>query len=173
VWSAKISDDAAKAVSASADFTVYRVLSLSSLSFRKLWDTYTGETLQTFAHEHMVRSADISSSQTLVASGGQEKRVRVFEVEHPKSFSDIGTHQGVVKSVVWNRTDLSDRTIVTSGDDKRVIWWDTRSPNPLTEYATKEMITSLELSVDRRFITLTAGKSILIFDTRTYQCPVF
>jgi len=147
------------------------ISSLSSLIFRKLWDTYTGETLQTFPHEHMVRSADISSSQKLIASGGQEKRVRVFEVERPKSFSDIGTHQGVVKSVVWNRNDLSDRTIVTSGDDKKVVWWDTRSPSPLTEYATKEMITSLELSMDRQFITVTAGKSILVFDAATYLPP--
>lgn len=134
----------------------------------KLWDTYTGVTLHTLPHDHIVRTVDISSSQNLIATGGQEKRLRLFDLQNGCKSRDIGRHEGAIKSVVWDRNDTSDNTIITSGDDKRLIWWDVRSPSPLAEYMADDMITSMEQSLDHRVITVTGGKTVLIFDAVTY-----
>jgi serine-threonine kinase receptor-associated protein len=172
VWSAKVSNDAGKAVSASADFTAwaYPFLSFSIAYFlSKLWDTYTGEALETLPHEHIVRSVDISSSQTIIATGGNEKKLRTFDLAHACKSRDVGHHDGIIKSVVWGRSDSSDTTIVTSGDDKKVIWWDTRSPVAVAEFTTDDMITSMEQSVDANIITVTAGKTVRVFDSTSYK----
>lgn len=130
----------------------------------KVWDTYTGVTLQTFPHEHIVRTVDISSSQNLIATGGQEKRLRLFDITNGCKSRDVGRHEGTIKSVVWDRNDAGDNTIVTSGDDKKVVWWDIRSPSPSAEYTTEDMITSMEQSIDHNVITVTGGKTVVIFD---------
>jgi serine-threonine kinase receptor-associated protein len=135
---------------------------------RKLWDTYTGEALETLAHEHIVRSVDISSSQNLIATGGHEKRLRLFDIQQISKPRDIGRHDGTIKSVVWDHKDAGDYTIITSGDDKKVAWWDTRSVAPSTEHKTEDSITSMEQSIDYNVITVTAGRTVLIFDSATY-----
>lgn len=129
----------------------------------KFWDTYTGEALQTLAHEHIVRSVDISTSQNLIATGGHEKRLRIFDLLNGCQPTDIGRHESTIKSVVWDRMDPSDNTIITSGDDKKVIWWDVRSSAPVTEFKTDDMITSMEQ--DRGVITITEGKMLHVFDS--------
>lgn len=63
---------------------------------------------------------------------------------------------------------MSDNTIITSGDDRRLIWWDVRSPSPLAEYMADDMITSMEQSLDHKVITVTGGQTVLIFDAVTY-----
>ena len=133
----------------------------------KVWDTYTGETLQTFSHGHIVRSADISASQSLVATGGAEKLVRVYDLEHDKTPLEIGSHNGTIKSVVWDRSCTGEKTIVTSGDDKTIIWWDGRSPKASATFTADEMITSMEQSIDRKNLVVTAGRSVLVFNAST------
>lgn len=160
-------------MSASADFTVYAQCATCVDCFflangRKLWDTYTGETLETLAHEHIVRTVDISSSQSLIATGGHEKRLRLFDLQHPSKPRDVGRHDGTIKSVVWDHKDLGNNTIVTSGDDKKIVWWDTRSVASSSEYKTDDSITSMEQSIDYNVVTVTAGRTVFIFDSATY-----
>ena len=147
---------------------------LSSLNsivsdYSKLWDTYTGETIETLPHEHIVRSVDISSSQKFIATGGHEKILRTFDLEHACKSCNVGHHDGIIKSVVWDRSDPSDNTIITSGDDKKVMWWDTRSPVASAQFTTDDMITSMEQSVDCNIITVTAGKTVRVFESRSYN----
>ena len=51
VWSSKLSLDASRAVTGSADFTA------------KIWDCNSGEALHTFSHGHIVRSVALSPQQ--------------------------------------------------------------------------------------------------------------
>ena len=134
----------------------------------KVWDTYTGDTLQTLSHDHIVRSSDISISQSLIATGGSEKILRVYDVNHGQTPTTVGSHTSTIKSVVWDRYGRNDKTIITSGDDKKIVWWDIRSNQPSSSYATEEMISSMEQTIDRKYITVTAGKTLLVFDSATY-----
>lgn len=113
----------------------------------------------------------MSYSQKFLATGGHEKRIRLFDLEDPTQSRDIGRHDGTIKSVVWDRSDLGDNIIVSSGDDKKVVWWDIRSPAPASEYTVGDAITSMEQNIDHSSITVTGGKTILIFDSISYFHP--
>jgi serine-threonine kinase receptor-associated protein len=73
---------------------------------------------------------------------------------------------------VFDRNDQGDTILISSGDDKKVIWWDTRSPNPVAEYTADDMITSMEQSIDHSVVSVTAGKKVFIFDSLRYFPPV-
>lgn len=87
---------------------------------RKIWDTYTGNPLHSFPHNHIVRSVALSPSGSHLLTGGQEKKVRVFDLGRPETepeflhdMSGPLSHDGVVKSVVW----VGEQTGVTAGED--------------------------------------------------------
>jgi len=155
VWSAKLSKDASKAVTASADFTA------------KLWDTYTGDVLHSFTHGHIVRSADISEDSTRIVSGGQEKKLRVFDLSKPEEpVVEVEAHEATIKSVIW---DGERNVVLSAGDDKEIRAWDVRGFSQINSYKTEQPITSMELSLDGKYITCTAGKTVYFIDASTYQ----
>ena len=99
---------------------LYAAAELSLVTLSKIWDTYTGECLQSFPHNHIVRSVAISPSASHLLTGGQEKKVRMFDLSRPDAEPDLLldganglSHDGTVKSVVW----VGDHTGVTAGED--------------------------------------------------------
>lgn len=88
--------------------------------YRKFWDTYSGRPLHSFPHNHIVRSVALSPTSSHLLTGGQEKKVRIFDLNRPDAEPDFLTepgnalsHEGTVKSVVW----VGDYTGVTAGED--------------------------------------------------------
>lgn len=88
----------------------------------KIWDTYSGQSLHSFPHNHIVRSVAISPSHLL--TGGQEKKVRIFDIGKPDAEPDILSeggglsHDGTIKSVVW----YDENTGVSGGEDRIIKW---------------------------------------------------
>jgi hypothetical protein len=90
----------------------------------KIWDTYSGQPLHSFPHNHIVRSVAISpsTSSPRLLTGGQEKKVRIFDIGKPDAEPDILSeggglsHDGTIKSVLW-----FDENIGVSGGEDRVI----------------------------------------------------
>jgi serine-threonine kinase receptor-associated protein len=88
----------------------------------KIWDTYSGQSLHSFPHNHIVRSVAISQSHLL--TGGQEKKVRIFDIGKPDAEPDILSeggglsHDGTIKSVVW----YDENTGVSGGEDRIIKW---------------------------------------------------
>lgn len=112
-------------------------LSLTPCS--KIWDTHTGEPLFTIQHNHIVRAiAYPSDNSDLIATGGAEKRLRVFdltEVPSPTHNGDTGsatiqasegfeigegTHTAPIKFIAWTK---DPNTIVTASDNT-LRWFD-------------------------------------------------
>ncbi len=101
VWCSKLSGgDASIAVTGSADFSA------------KVWDTFTGECLHTFPHNHIVRTVAVDAAGRRVVTAGHEKKLRLFDLQRPDAeaqlFSMGGAanglaHEGVIKSSVWHR----------------------------------------------------------------------
>lgn len=92
-------------------------------NLRKIWDTFSGAALHSFPHNHIVRSVAFSPSTSHLLTGGQEKKVRLFDLRRPDAdpefLGDAGgstAHQGTVKSVVW----INDWNCVTAGEDGAV-----------------------------------------------------
>ena len=90
----------------------------------KVWDTYTGTATLTLAHNHIVRAVDISPKGSHIITGGQEKKLRLFDLEKPDSptffvdgkFGDLA-HGENIKSVVYD--DVNNAII--SADDKTLV----------------------------------------------------
>lgn len=150
VWSTKLSLDASKAASGSADFTA------------KIWDTYSGNPLHSFPHNHIVRSVALSANCGQLLTGGQEKKVRVFDLGRPDAEPDILasqsglSHDGTVKSVVW----VAEDTGVSAGEDGLIKWWDLRSRQPISTLTFPKPITSMELSPQTGRIVVTSGTTV-------------
>lgn len=92
--------------------------------YSKIWDTYSGQPLHSFPHNHIVRSVAISPSTVHLLTGGQEKKVRVFDIRRPDAAPDILSdgnglsHDGTVKSVVC----FDENTGVSGGEDGVIKW---------------------------------------------------
>jgi len=150
VWSTKLSLDASRAASGSADFTA------------KVWDTYSGNCLHSFPHNHIVRSVALSPQSSFLLTGGQEKKVRIFDLSRPDAEPDFLydsgplSHDGTIKSVVW----VGEHSGVTAGEDGKIKWWDLRSREMTKVLAFPDPITSMELSSPTQRLVVTSGKTV-------------
>ncbi|GJJ12387.1 hypothetical protein Clacol_006629 [Clathrus columnatus] len=148
VWCTKLSIDSSKAATGSADFTA------------KIWDTFSGAVLQSFPHNHIVRSVAFSPSTSHLMTGGQEKKVRIFDLRKPDAEPDFlgadTAHDGTVKSVVW----IDDWNTVTAAEDGTVKWWDVRTRFPTSTLTFPAPITSMELSTGTSTLVLTSGQTV-------------
>lgn len=162
VWSSKLSArDAAIAVTGSADFSA------------KVWDTFTGDCLHTFPHQHIVRTVGISGDGGKVVTGGHEKKLRLFDLQRPDKEELLGgerAHEGTIKSAVWHRGGVED-TVVSAGEDKVVRWWDTRSLSLTHSMTFDNPISSMERSTSPfgELLNITTGKDVLFIDAATRQ----
>lgn len=150
VWSSKLSLDASRAASGSADFTA------------KIWDTYSGSPLHSFPHNHIVRTVAISPIASRLLTGGQEKKVRMFDLGRPDAEPDFLcdpgslSHDGMVRSVVW----VGEHTGVSAGEDGMIKWWDLRTLKLTTTMAFPNPITSMEYSAPTKCLVVTSGKTV-------------
>lgn len=76
--------------------------------------------LQSLPHHHIVRSVAFSPSSNHLLTGGQEKKVRIFDLQKPDAEpiflgTDIA-HDGIIKSVVW----IDEWNTVTAAEDGTV-----------------------------------------------------
>ncbi|KAL8907317.1 MAG: hypothetical protein Q9207_001494 [Kuettlingeria erythrocarpa] len=175
VWQARLSSDASLAATGSADFSA------------KIWDTHTGECLHTLTHGHIVRAVSFPSQPRpqLVATGGFEKKLRIFDLSRslsskstssfPSSPNDSGPsspspgyevgpgiHEGNIKSVIWS-ADLN--ILITAADDKYVRWWDLRARTPAATHKLEGMLGTCELdsTSSTPSLSVAAGKSAYFF----------
>lgn len=80
--------------------------------------------LHSFPHNHIVRTVALSPSASHLVTGGNEKKVRLFDLTRPDaapSFMKRGAnneaHDGTIKSVIWD----AERAVgVSAGDDKAI-----------------------------------------------------
>lgn len=81
----------------------------------------------TLPHDHIVRSVDMGADGLSVVTGGQEKKIRLFDLEkptEPQLFRAKGSgdnslsHDLNIRSVVYDQL----RNLVISADDKTLRW---------------------------------------------------
>ncbi|PHH68272.1 hypothetical protein CDD82_682 [Ophiocordyceps australis] len=125
VWQARLSPNLTYAATASADFTA------------KIWDTHTGEQLASIQHDHIVRAiAYPPDNSDLVATGGMEKKLRIFDLSDVRSAKATdqpvtiqassgfeigqGVHTASIKFICWTH----DPSVVVTAADKTLRWLD-------------------------------------------------
>lgn len=175
VWSARLSDDATLAATGSADFSA------------RVWDTYTGETLHTLQHDHIVRAVAFPPHPRpqILATGGMEKKLRIFDLSvasngtqspngngtngtHATSSYEVGSgeHQAAIKSIIWSR---DPNIMTTASDDKKIRWWDLRARSSIASHPIDGLPGSCELNIGvggnpDGVVSVAAGKNIYLFD---------
>ena len=154
---------------------------------RKIWDSHTGECLHTLTHSHIVRAVAFPSQPRpqLVATGGFEKKLRIFDLSRSTSSSSAsssptspngsaspppapsyeigpGVHAGHIKSVIWS-TD--NNVLITAADDKMIRWWDLRARSCAANFELEGMVGTCELdsSSSNPSLSVAAGKSAYFF----------
>ena len=161
-----------------------------------MWNTHTGECLHTLQHNHIVRAVafDPSTAPNFLATGGFEKKLRVFDLSSPSASSPpvssgatdgtnvgstsassyevgAGVHSGNIKSVVWGP---DQHVIITAADDKKIRWWDLRQTEPIHTFTLEGNLGSCELNTisGRRngpssILAVGAGKHAYFFSGST------
>lgn len=138
-------------------------------------------------HQAPVLSTHWSMDGTKVASGGCDNAVRVFDLQSQQA-AQVGQHESSVRSVRFVQAGPSDTPILASaGWDKKLHYWDLRTPNPVSTINLPEraytMDTSKQLLVvgtaDRHILAInltnpgTVAKTLvssLKFQTRVVSC---
>ena len=107
-----------------SDFVREPGLAFNLVAHSKVWDTFTGTELATFPHNHIVRSVDISPSGSHIITGGQEKKLRLFDLERPEAEPTAFVakngglaHEGTIRGLVW---DDERAQVVSAGEDRVV-----------------------------------------------------
>lgn len=175
VWSARLSDDATLAATGSADFSA------------RVWDTYTGETLHTLQHNHIVRAVAFPPQERpqVLATGGMEKKLRIYDLSRasqgvqspigsatngidttPSYEIGTGEHQAAIKSIIWSR---DPNIMTTAADDKKIRWWDLRTRSSIAVHDIDGLPGSCELNIGvggnpEGVVSVAAGKNIYMFD---------
>lgn len=131
--------------------------------YSKIWDTFTGETLLTLQHNHIVRCVTFNPEGSYIATGGPEKKLRLFDLSRsdgaPQEIGQ-GAHSGTIRTVSW-----SDPNVLVSGsEDKYIRWWDVRTRDPVDTFKVDETLGSCEFSTDGGILNVTAGKTVYFFD---------
>ncbi|KAH8816941.1 WD40-repeat-containing domain protein [Xylogone sp. PMI_703] len=169
VYQARLSPDANTAATASADFTA------------RIWDTHSGETLYILQQNHIVRAVAFPpDSGHLLATGGMEKKLRIFDLSKAPHGSasppttngngansevvtipaelateiGSGVHKGTIKSIVWTR---DPNVLVTAADDKIIRWWDLSTGSVIQEHQVQGEIGTCEFSNTRSDINDIGG----------------
>jgi serine-threonine kinase receptor-associated protein len=149
----------------------------SNVSRSKIWDTHTGELLYSLQHDHIVRAiAYPPDNSDLVATGGMEKKLRVFDLSDVAS-SNTGTpitipassgfeigegvHTGSIKFICWTQ----DPNVVVTASDKTIRWFDLPSRTCIHHEVLDGEIRSCEMvSLSPEYASLTdigGGKPVL------------
>lgn len=155
-WQAKLSPDMSKAATASADFSA------------KVWDTHSGEQLYDLKHKHVVRAVAYPwGDSSMLATGGHEKILRIFDLETDTSGNNIrptqngdspsgtktteidtkqahevgGIHPDTIKFIVWPQ----DGNMIITAAGKTLRWHDLPARKAIHELVLDSEIKSCEL----------------------------
>lgn len=156
VWSAKLNSNATLAATGAADFSA------------KIWDGENGSEKSHIAHPHIVKSVDFSHDDARLATGGQDKRLRVFDLARLDAGASTDLlHPKGLRKVLWT---ADGRGMYTGGEDGVIRLWDLATNTVVRECAAGAggaAIMDMELSSDRQLITVAAGQHVLLIDAAT------
>lgn len=131
----------------------------------KLWDAVDGSEKAHIDHPHIVKSVDFSHDDARLATGGQDKKVRIYDVARVSAGATAEfVHPKGVRKVVWSP---DGRSIYSGSEDGVVRQWDVASRTVVRECATNATgaaVMDLELSADRGLLTVASGQSVTLID---------
>lgn len=150
VWSAVFDSTALLAATGSADYT------------SKVWDTLTGDCKCTFEHKRIVKTVAFSQDGQYLATGGQEKLMRVFSLEKPEAEAQVFEgHADTIRTALWQTPTV----LLSGGQDKCIKVFDVRAGKEVKKLAMSGPVASMEITAG--VLTVAAGKEVSFLDALT------
>jgi len=154
VWAVHINSTALQVATGSADYTA------------KVWDSLTGEELQTFTHSRIIKSVNFSSDNRKLLTGGQDKILRIFDLDKVESEPlKLEGHTDSVRVALWNGENI----IVSGGQDSILRIWDVRTLKEVKNLNSKAPISSIEVCLDGKHMTVTSGKDVMFYNIKSFE----
>lgn len=124
----------------------------------RLWAVASGECVRSWkAHRLPVQVAAFDASGTVVASGGSDRSVMVWDTDGGYATHNFrGGHEGLVTAVAFQPHPVSVQTLVSGGDDGRVCVWD------LTQTALVAVLSEHVAPVTALLFSPDAGGHVLV-----------
>jgi len=155
VWCARLNETADRAVTGSADFTA------------KLWNAVSGDEIHSWLHKHIVKASVFSKDSSFVYTGGQETKLRIFDVNKPDTEPQIFEgHSASISSII---TVPDANLIVSSAKEANVRIWDKRTKSAVKSLQTASPVTHLSMSADEKTIACAAEKKIHFWNASTFE----
>merc|ERR1712232_281173 len=131
------------------------------------WDALSGEEELTLQHKHIVKSVNFSNDSAALATGSNDKVLRIFDLEQPSEpIIKFEGHTGGIKQVMYTP---DNKQLLSCSDDKTVRVWDTANGAEIKSFTTSEPIGGLELSKEGDIITLAAGHKVIFLDANRFE----
>jgi len=155
VWGVDVNKDATKAATGAADFSA------------KVWDAQTGEEELSLQHKHIVKSVHFSSDGAALATGSNDKILRIYDLEQPaEPIVKFEGHTAGIKQVCY--TPDSQR-LLSCSDDKTLRMWDTATGNQIIKKDFTDSIGGLEIHKDNQLITVAVGRKVVFLNSQTLE----
>eukprot|EP00088_Acartia_fossae_P010306 TRINITY_DN15129_c0_g1_i1.p1 TRINITY_DN15129_c0_g1~~TRINITY_DN15129_c0_g1_i1.p1 ORF type:complete len:329 (-),score=45.09 TRINITY_DN15129_c0_g1_i1:185-1171(-) len=155
VWGVDINKDASKAATGAADFSA------------KVWDASTGEEELSLQHKHIVKSVHFSSDGAALATGSNDKVLRIYDLEQPSEpIVKFQGHTAGIKQVSYTPDNTK---LLSCSDDKTVRMWDSNTGNLIKKKDFNENIGGLEISADGETITVAVGRKVVFLNAQSME----
>ncbi|XP_049532813.1 transducin beta-like protein 3 [Anopheles darlingi] len=140
------------------------VVSAHRSGLLKLWDREARQQLKMWKaiHQGPIATLVFSPDDSLVASGGSDTTIRVWDPSRQLCLGTLRGCTGVVNLIVFH-PDAESKTVVAAGDDERIHAWNYETRERTKTFAGHfSRVTGVSFSTDRRFLVSSGRDKILI-----------
>ena len=128
----------------------------------KLWNFQTGELKKSWKNLHVgpVSCLEYSSSTELLASGGSDSLIRIWDFKKQICKGSLKGTQGVVSVIKFHP---SENVIIGAADDADIIAWDIETREPVKKFSGHiSKITAISFSHDGKYFVSSSRDKVLI-----------
>lgn len=90
----------------------------------KLWEYPSGNLIRTMAASYTENAASFSKTDAYIVTGGQEKKIKVWDANNSNLMKTIDAHSQEVRTLVFSN---NGNLLVSSSEDKSVKIWDSNN----------------------------------------------
>lgn len=155
VWGVDLNRHATRAASGAADFSA------------KVWNAVDGEELLNLQHKHIVKSVNFSRDSCSLATGSNDKALRIFDLDKPDAPKlTFEGHTAGVKQVLFN-TD--EKRLISCADDKTLRFWDISGGQEIQKIDLTAPVGGIELCKEQNILTVAHGQTVSFFHAETFE----
>ena len=155
VWGVDLNQRATRAATGAADFSA------------KVWNAVDGEELLNLQHKHIVKSVNFSKDSQSLATGSNDKVLRIFDLDHPgEPKIKFEGHTSGIKQVLYNS---DERQLISCADDKTLRFWDINSGLEIKKIDLTGPVGGMELNKEHQILNVAHGQSVSFFNPDTFE----